>query len=363
MTAVALSAAIWLGWRLGARHTRPAGESLPLEFVSEQVPVAILLFAHDGRIRYTNRAARRLLFADKDPKGQNFLRLLDGAPAPVCEALSGATDALFTLEEDGAPQTFQLLRRDVSFANAPHTWLLLNPLTREVARHEAETLKKVIRVINHELNNSLASMSSLVSSARFITGRPDKLPHLGRVLDGLEERTKHLQHFLGEYARLSRLPKPRPHKVDWPSVVDRLQQMHPRARIQEPPRCDDRLDEVQIEQALINLLKNATEAGGEMDQVELVFRENERSLEIGVLDRGSGFSQEALRQGLLPFYSTKPGGSGVGLALCREIVEGHGGSLRIKNREGGGSAVYMVLPRRDSLHQQHQSVALTLTRT
>lgn len=94
-----------------------------------------------------------------------------------------------------------------------------------------------------------------------------------------------------------------------------------------------------------------------------MFRDRPAALEIGVLDRGKGFSKEALQHGLLPFFSTKQGGSGLGLALCREIAEGHDGSLRVKAREGGGSAIYLTLPHREKQRGQGTSVALTLTRT
>jgi signal transduction histidine kinase len=208
----------------------------------------------------------------------------------------------------------------------------------------------------------LASMSSLVSSARFIIDHPNELDRLGRVLDGIEGRTTHLKHFLNEYAALSRLPRSRPREVPWRPLLARLQQLYPEARIGEPPAESGWFDETQIEQALINLLKNAIEAGGSPRDVELVFRRLDDAIELGVLDRGGGFSAEALQQGLLPFYSTKETGSGVGLALCREVADGHGGSLRIKARDGGGSAVYLVLALK-AAPRANRSLALSLTRT
>ena len=343
------------------RRTSPGS---PLELVTTHLPVAVLLFAGDGRIVYTNAAARTLLFEGEDPTGRNLLRLLDQAPAPVCEALTARCDTLFSLDDEGGQHTFHLLKREIEHQGMPHTLLVLSTLTREVARREVNVLKKVIRVINHELNNSLASMSSLVSSGRFIAEHPDKLPNLGRVLDGIEERTQHLQRFLNEYAQLSRLPAPRPGKVDWDRLLTRLQHMFPDAQVADSVETTGEFDEAQIEQALINLLKNANEAGGSSRQVRLAFRHRGGALEIGVLDRGTGFGPEALREAQLPFYSTKEGGSGVGLALCREIAEGHAGTLRVRNREGGGSAVYLVLPltRRARL-QQTAALTLSLTRT
>ncbi len=341
-----------------------AADVEPARFVGEHLPVGVLLFSSEGRIAFANQPACDLLFAGEPPAGRNFLHLLDDAPAPVCRALTGSGDALFSLSFDGEQQTFQLLRRELDFRGAQHVLLLINPLTREVARREVDVLKKVIAVINHELNNSLASMSSLLSSGRYIIDHPEKIANLVRVFDGLEGRTEHLQRFLSEYAQLSRLPEPRPTEVQWAPLLQRLSQLYPEAQVGQPPSRPGWFDEVQVEQALINLLKNATEAGGSPRQVRLVMRRSGGWLELGVLDRGTGFSQEALQQGLLPFYSTKEKGSGIGLALSREVADGHGGSLRIKQREGGGSAVYLVLPSDPKTAQApRQNVALTLTRT
>lgn len=333
------------------------------QFIAEHLPIGVLLFATSGEIRFANEPARNLLFSGNDPVRRNFLQLLGDAPAAVCQALTGSTDALFTLESDGEQQTFQVLRREQLFKDEQHILLLINPLTREVARREVDLLKKVIRVINHELNNSLASMSSLVSSGRFIVEHPEKLASLDKVFNGIEGRTRHLQKFLAEYAQLSRLPPARPKEVPWPQLLERIASLYPQIELGVPPSNTGWFDEIQVEQALINLVKNAYESEGRESQVKVVFRIVRNALEIGVLDRGRGFSREALEQGLLPFYSTKEGGSGVGLALCREVADGHGGTLKIKKREGGGSAVYLVLPLKSAKPKPSETIALSLTRT
>lgn len=352
-----------LGRRNGGGQELSKADAVPVSFVAEHIPVAVLLYTSDGRIRFANGPAQDLLFAGESALGKNFLQLLELAPAAVRDALLGATDALFTLDHEGESETFQMLRREVPVDGEVHFLLLINTLTREVSRREIDVLKKVIRVISHELNNSLASMTSLLGSARYIVGNPQNLPKLERVLDGLEERTRHLHHFLSEYAVLSRLPKPRPRDVLLERLVQRLKELFPETVFEQPVTTTAWFDETQVEQALINLLKNANEAGGPDDEVRLVFRDRPAALEIGVLDRGKGFSKEALQHGLLPFFSTKQGGSGLGLALCREIAEGHDGSLRVKAREGGGSAIYLTLPHREKQRGQGTSVALTLTRT
>jgi signal transduction histidine kinase len=352
----------WLR-RQGRAASGAEGDAAAVAFVAKHMPVAVLLFASDGRIRFANRRAEQLLFEGTSPVGKNFLRMIELAPPEVRAALLGTSDALFNLELEGERQTFQMLRREVALEDEPHFLLMINPLTREVTRREIDLLKKVIAVISHELNNSLASIGSLVGSAHYIVENPENLPKLARVLAGIESRTKHLQHFLSEYAELSKLPKPRPTQVLWQPLVDRLRATFPTVRVDPPPPNSAWFDEVQIEQALLNLIKNALEAKGNETEVAVVFREKPDEIEVGVLDRGKGFSNEALQHGLLPFFSTKPGGSGLGLALCREIAEEHGGSLRIRAREGGGSAVYLVLPRHARTSRDDSSVALTLTCT
>jgi two-component system nitrogen regulation sensor histidine kinase NtrY len=363
--AAAVAVAALLAWqRFRSRQSPEAARgAIPAAFVAEHMPVAVLLFASDGRIRFANRWAERLLFAGSSPLGKNFLRMVDLAPPPVRDALLGTGDALLQLESDGERETFQKLRRDLEVDGQPHTLLLVNPLTREVSRREIEVLKKVIAVIGHELNNSLATIGSLTNSAHYIVENPEQLPKLATVLRGIEARTQHLQHFLSEYAALSRLPEPRPAEVEWAPLLARIGAMFPEITLESPPSCSAWFDEVQVEQATINLVKNALEAGGAAGDVRVVFRERPDAVELGVLDRGGGFSKEALQHGLLPFYSTKQGGTGVGLALCREVVEGHGGSLRIRAREGGGSGVYLVLPKREGERIETPSVVLTLTRS
>jgi two-component system, NtrC family, nitrogen regulation sensor histidine kinase NtrY len=357
--------ALLASWVLGRWQRRVgAPEQAALQAVSEYLPVGVVVFGQGGQIRYANEPARMLLFEGEDPSGRNFLKILAAAPAGLCAALSGPQDGLFSSEDtEGDQQMFQVLRRQVPLGGEPHVLLLINPLTREVARREVDLLKKVIRVINHELNNSLASLSSLASSGRYIVEHPAEIGKLGRVFDGIEGRTRHLQHFLSDYAALSRLPEPRPAQVQWEPLLTRLEQLYPEVQISRPTAASGWFDEVQLEQALINLLKNAVEAGGPVRQIKLVFRERNDCLELGILDRGTGFSTEALEQGVLPFYTTKEGGSGIGLTLCREVAEGHRGRLRIKAREGGGSAVYMILPLQARTLERSAPVTLTLTRT
>ena len=326
----------------------------------EQMDEALLLHLEGGEVVFANPAANAIFFEGKPLVGQNLIQLVDEAPPALRAALLGE-DSLFTIESPDGPTTYQLIKAPVSFDGTPLVLWMVSHLTREVARREVEVLKKVIRVIAHELNNSLGSMGSLIGSARFIAGHPEHQARLEEVLTAIEERSEHLKGFLESYAALARLPRPRKRDVDLLALSQRIATMFPAVRFPEVP-VTLHADEGQLEQALINLLKNAHEAGGADAEIELpVDRRDDGWTDLRVLDRGTGFSEEALQNALLPFYTTKVGGSGMGLALCREVAEGHGGSLGIRQRASGGTAVTLRVPPKQQKSSPRAS--LTLTRT
>jgi signal transduction histidine kinase len=176
-----------------------------------------------------------------------------------------------------------------------------------------------------------------------ITQRPDMLPRLVPVLDIIGERANHLRMFLAGYTRLARLPVPSKRPVDWKPFLDELAILYPFKLAGPPPILPARFDPEQLQQVLINLLKNACESGSPPDEVQMeVTRDHE--VVISVLDRGPGMKPEHLVRVAEPFFTTKPGGSGLGLHLCREVAEAHGGVLEILPRTGGGMAVRVHLP-------------------
>jgi len=316
---------------------------LLLDTVIQTTPLALVLTNAAGTVIYSNVAARELFAAGHKLEGADFAATLARAPEPMREALAAPRDRLFTVEVDGEPQVYHLSQRHFQLNTLPHRLLLLKRLTRELAAQEVAVWKKVIRVIAHELNNSLAPISSLAHSGRLLLDAPDTA-RLLRVFSTIEERSTHLASFIDGYARFAKMPKPRLAPLDWPALVSRLQAVAQFTLRGEPPRMTVQADASQLEQVAINLLKNALESGSDPGDVELDVRAHRGGVVLAVADRGAGLSDEALTSALLPFFSTKASGSGLGLTICREIVDAHGGHLTLANREGGGALASVWLP-------------------
>ena len=265
------------------------------------------------------------------------------APAALRGAAAEQGDSLFSSEIDGVEETFHLSQRAFILQGRAFRLYLLKRLTRELSRQEVSTWKKLIRVLSHELNNSLGPLSSLAHSGAEIARRGD-YASLPQVFSAIGERAEHLHQFVSGYATFAKLPAPRPERVPWEQFIADLRGQQSFIQSSVLPELAGWFDRGQVEQALINLIKNAHEAGGSSDDVELWIVCVAGSQRIEVRDRGSGMSQTVLAQALLPFYSTKRSGTGLGLALAREIAEAHGGRIQLANREGGGLIVALDLP-------------------
>ncbi|MDR2012663.1 MAG: ATP-binding protein [Rhodanobacter sp.] len=318
---------------------------LLLDTVVQNTPTALVLVEPGGHVVYANLAARQLLNDGRPFNGERFDAILASAPQPLTRAVAEGADGLFSVPFEREEETFHLSQRAFKLQGRAHRLYQIKRLTRELARQEVATWKKVIRVISHELNNSLAPIRSLSHSGRELAQLGD-LKRLATVFDTVEDRTRHLEGFIQGYARFAKLPKPQPHAVEWAPFLDALARHH-RFRIAGAmPIAPGFFDRAQVEQALINLLKNAHESGSAPEAVEVSVTRVDGELRIEVADRGSGMSDTVLANALLPFYSTKRSGSGLGLALVREIAEAHGGRVHLANREGGGLAVTLALPQR-----------------
>ncbi len=323
---------------------------LLLDTMVQNTPVAMLLVAAGGdgerRVVFANLAARKLLHSGWKLEGQRFDDLMSAAPVEMREAMQRGGDSLFAIgneEADEEEQVYHLSRRHFRLNGRKHELLLLRLLTNELRRQEVQTWKKVIRVISHELNNSLAPVASLAHSGAELIRR-GRHERLEEIFGTIEERARHLEGFIRGYARFAKLPQPLLNTVDWTNFLASLQRQIGFELESSTEGMSSRIDQAQMEQALLNLLKNAHEAGGEGSSVSVKLTRLPEWLRIEVLDRGSGMNEAVLQNALVPFYSTKRNGTGLGLALTREIVEAHGGRLSMHNREGGGLCVAIQLP-------------------
>ena len=334
------------------RHQRQGlvQRELLLDTMVQNTPVAMLLIAAGGdgerRVVFANLAARKLLHSGWKLEGQRFDDLMSAAPVEMREAMQRGGDSLFAIgneEEDEEEQVYHLSRRHFRLNGRKHELLLLRLLTNELRRQEVQTWKKVIRVISHELNNSLAPVASLAHSGGELVRR-GRHERLEEIFGTIEERARHLEGFIRGYARFAKLPQPLLNTVDWTNFLASLQRQIGFELESSTEGMSSRIDQAQMEQALLNLLKNAHEAGGEGAAVNVKLTRLPDWLRIEVLDRGAGMNEAVLQNALVPFYSTKRNGTGLGLALTREIVEAHGGRLSMHNREGGGLCVAIQLP-------------------
>ncbi|NYE64021.1 nitrogen fixation/metabolism regulation signal transduction histidine kinase [Duganella sp. 1224] len=320
---------------------------LLLDTMVQNTPVAMLLVCEAGPIAYANLAARQLLHQGRRLEGHQLDEILAHASPALLEALARGGDGLFTTKSANADideeDVYHLARRSFKLNGRKHELLLLRQLTMELRRQEVQTWKKVIRVISHELNNSLAPLTSLAHSGAELVrrGQTERLP---QILATIEERTRHLENFILGYARFAKLPAPRLESQQWQGFLGQLREQVMFTLIGEAPAEAAVFDPAQLEQALLNLLKNAHESGSPAEEVSLEVRRLHDAVRIDVLDRGPGMSEAVLTNALVPFYSTKRSGTGLGLALAREIAEAHGGRITLTNRDGGGLIVTILLP-------------------
>lgn len=324
---------------------------LLLDTVIQSTPTALVLTDPVGRIVYSNTAARKLFFGGRRLEGFNFELLLQERRPEFADAATDETEGLFTVESEGEEEIFHLSHGHFTLNTRPHHLYLFKQMTRELARQEVATWKKVIRVISHELNNSLAPISSLAHSGGELVRR-ENTARLENLFAAIEERAAYLKTFIEGYARFAKLPAPQIADVNWREFMNSVGELAEFTLKGRLPADPARFDPVQLQQVMLNLLKNAAESGCDFRSIEVEVRKEPMRLRVDVRDRGTGMSENVLRHALLPFYSTKKTGTGLGLPLCREIIEAHGGRMHLSNRPGGGLEVSFWLPRAGDFHKQ-----------
>lgn len=306
---------------------------LLLDTVLQSNPSALVLTDEQGRVLLSNPAARQLLSGGRKFDGKLLSEVL--APLPqVLDACLAQQQGLMHLGDDDG--IWHLSVRAFRLNQRQHWLYLLKPMTREFKQEEIKAWKKLIRVIGHELNNSLAPMSSLAFSGNRLLqqGTPDPAK-LAEIFLHIGERCRELNSFLQGYLTFAKLPPPVLAPVQWAALVNALQNQYDFELEGElPVRCW-LADQSQLMQLLVNLLKNAKEAGATAEGTVLKIHESPAQLVLELKDDGGGLPDEVLQHALVPFYTTKTQGSGIGLTLCRDIMESHGGSLQLVNQSDG----------------------------
>jgi two-component system, NtrC family, nitrogen regulation sensor histidine kinase NtrY len=253
------------------------------------------------------------------------------------------------LEQDGRNTRWMVHRSTFRQRGVPHALLLLTDVSAALREEERQAWQRLIRVLGHEINNSLAPIKSIAGTLRtqLISGVATD-EDLDRGLHIVETRAESLHRFVQAYRQLAQLPPPRLQKTSLAPLLERTLALEQRlsAEIIGGPEVTLTIDPDQMEQMLINLVRNAVEAAlttrTGKPRVQVGWQVDAGKVIIGIEDNGPGIANNSNL--FVPFYTTKSGGSGVGLALARQIVEAHAGSVRLINRKTGGARAVVTLP-------------------
>jgi nitrogen fixation/metabolism regulation signal transduction histidine kinase len=316
---------------------------LLLDTVIQSTPVALVLTNNQDHIVYSNLAAKTLLNQNRPLEGMKFAGIYQHMPRALMEATAQKQEGLITEKLNDETIVYHLNYQSFTLNKQHHHLYLYKNLTLDMSRKESDIWKQVIRLISHELNNSLAPISSLTNSAKKVIGSGENLHMLPDMLDTISRRSAHLHQFIEQYAHFARLPKPNKTPVELRPFIQTISQL---CVVETVTRFEANTlfcDPAQIEQVLINMIKNAKESGSDAGGVLLSVYQTAKQLTFEVTDQGKGMTETQLLQALLPFYTTKSQGTGVGLALCNEIVIAHGGKLKLENQKEGGLKVAFSL--------------------
>src|SRR5579872_4004921 len=316
-----------------------------LRKVMEEIDVAVFAFDGEQRLKLVNRAGERLLAQP----GQRILNAT-ATSLGLADYLEGETTQTLQRTFPGAAGRWGVSRSTFREGGLPHQMLVVTDLTRPLREEELKAWQRLVRVLGHELNNSLAPIKSIAGSLENILARQprpaDWEEDVRRGLAVIAARSEALSRFMTAYARLAKLPPPTITSVGVGDLVRRVVGLETRLRpvLQPGPELTIQADGDQLEQLLINVLRNAADAslqtgGG----VRVGWDRHNSQLVVWIRDQGPGLPNTSNL--FVPFFTTKPTGSGIGLVLSRQIAEAHGGTLTLQNAsEGAGCEARLMLP-------------------
>jgi len=324
-----------LGATLQAQRLGAMEATALLRTVIAEIDAAIFAFDSEGKLRLVNREGERLL-------GQPIERLLGRGAETLGLDVYLRDDAPRTLDiaRDGRMARWEVRRREFRQDGLPHQLLVLTDVSHVLRAEERLAWQRIVRVLSHEINNSLAPIKSIARSLQRVLKRDPRAPDWEQEalhgLDVIEGRSGSLSRFLQAYARLAQLPKPVLRPVDVEGWVRRVVELEERVLVVLCPGPPTTVlaDPDQLDQLLINLVRNAVDAASDTGGgVRVSWTSDETSVVVLVEDEGPGLADTANL--FVPFFTTKAEGTGIGLALSRQIAEAHGGTLALENREDG----------------------------